>query len=62
MDRSVELIPLNCVRCGTPLPAEPDEAAWVCAQCGQGMILDPNAGLLSLQVNYSAALKPEFGW
>ncbi len=58
MDRPVELIPLNCLRCSSPVPAEPDEAAWLCSQCGQGMLLDPNNGLLPLPFKFSRLLQP----
>lgn len=53
MDRSVELVALNCVRCSRPLPAAPAEVAWVCAQCGQGQRLDDVQGLVALEVNYA---------
>ena len=58
MDRSIELIPLVCLRCSTSIPAEPEEVAWVCAQCGQGMHLDQNNGLQPLEVSFSAAILP----
>ena len=58
MDRPVELIPLVCIKCSTPVPAGPDEVAWVCAQCGQGMALDDEKGLASLEVQYSSAGPP----
>jgi hypothetical protein len=48
-----------CVRCSTPVPAEGDEIAWVCAQCGQGLALDENTGLAALEVNYSAQIPTE---
>jgi hypothetical protein len=51
---SVELVLLKCLKCGTRLPAEDDEAAWVCAQCGQGLQLT-EAGLTPLAVNWAAA-------
>lgn len=56
MDRTVDLVPLLCLRCSTPIPAEPDEAAWVCAQCGQGMQLDLKVGLEKLDINYHAGI------
>ncbi len=56
MARPVELIQLVCTRCKSPLPAEPDEAAWVCAQCGQGMRLDEEKGLVDLAVNFAASI------
>lgn len=55
MDKAIELIPLVCVRCSTPVPAEVDEVAWVCAQCGQGLSLE-ETGLQSLEVNYMAGI------
>jgi hypothetical protein len=54
--KPVELIQLVCLRCKTPLPAEPVEAAWVCAQCGQGMRLDEEKGLVELAVNFAAGI------
>ncbi len=56
MAQPVELIQLVCIRCKTPLPAEPNEAAWVCAQCGQGMRLDEDKGLVELVVNFAAGI------
>jgi hypothetical protein len=47
---------LVCVQCGTAIPAEPHEAAWVCAQCGQGMALDPVKGLAALPVYYTGGI------
>lgn len=58
MDKPVELIPLVCQRCSTPVPAEPDEVAWVCSQCGAGWSLEEERGLAPLQVEYSAGLPP----
>ncbi len=37
----IRLVPLLCVKCRAPVPAQPDELAWVCEQCGQGLLLDP---------------------
>jgi hypothetical protein len=56
VDRPVELIPLVCIRCSTPIPAEPDEVAWVCAQCGQGMALNDEKGLASTEVQYATGI------
>jgi hypothetical protein len=36
----IRLVPLACVKCRAPIPANPDEIAWVCEQCGQGNLLD----------------------
>jgi hypothetical protein len=38
--KQVTLIPLVCAKCRTPVPARSDEVAWVCEQCGQGLLLD----------------------
>lgn len=58
MAGGVKLIPLVCFKCETPVPAQPDEVAWVCARCGQGLLLDEEKGLAPLNVQYSAALPP----
>lgn len=56
MDQPVELIPLVCPKCSTPVPAELDEVAWVCAQCGQGLLLDEQKGLALLEVQFAAGI------
>lgn len=38
----IRLVPLLCFKCRAPIPAQPDEVAWVCEQCGQGLLLDPS--------------------
>ncbi len=53
MSLAVELIPLKCVRCETPVPAQPGEVAWVCAQCGQGLLLDEERGMSPLEVHFA---------
>ena len=58
MTAPVELLPLRCVRCGTHVPAEVDEVAWVCNQCGQGLLLDRESGLAPLQVHFMAGVSP----
>ena len=57
METPVELIPLNCLRCGMPIPAEIDEVAWACAQCEQGQQLG-DQGLLPLEIHYSQGIAP----
>ncbi len=61
MVQPVELIPLVCLKCDTPLPAQPDEVAWVCARCGQGLLLDEAAerGLSLLAVQYAGGVDPD---
>jgi hypothetical protein len=58
VDKPIELAPLVCLKCSTPIPAASDEMAWVCATCGQGMALDSQKGLTPLQVNYAENLPP----
>lgn len=56
MSESVRLIPLQCPRCSTPVHAQPDEVAWVCAQCGQGMLLSAEDGAGPLDVFFSSSI------
>ena len=58
MDQPVKLIPLVCPKCNTQVPAETDEVAWVCAQCGQGLLLDEKTGLAALEVHFAAGIAP----
>lgn len=53
---SVALIPLLCTRCKTPVEANPDEVYWVCATCGQALLLDDEQGLLPQVIHYGAGL------
>lgn len=55
MSAPVELIALHCVRCNTPVPAAPDQFAWRCATCDQGLQLDEQAGLRPLAVHFARA-------
>jgi hypothetical protein len=57
MSAAVELIPLVCTRCQTAVPAQVDEVAWVCANCGQGLLLDDQLGAAPLEVHFAAGLK-----
>ena len=50
---SVELRLLKCLRCGALVPAQEEEVAWVCAQCGQGLQLAPE-GVAPLTVKWAA--------
>ena len=58
MSAPVELVPLLCVRCQTPVPAQVDEVAWVCANCGQGLLLDDLKGAVPLEVHFALGLDP----
>ena len=57
METPVELIPLNCLRCGRPLPAEIEEVAWACENCEQGQQLG-DRGLLPLEIHYAQGIAP----
>ena len=56
MAKPVELVPLVCLQCATPLPADPSETAWVCSNCQHGMVLDEETGLASMQVLYQTGI------
>ena len=53
MNTSVALNLLKCPQCSTPVPAEEDEVAWVCATCGTGLQLG-EAGLERVGVHWAA--------
>lgn len=54
----VSLIPMVCLRCQSPLNALPDEVAWICQTCGQGLLLDDEAGLRALGFHFAAGIPP----
>ncbi|HUV27292.1 MAG TPA: hypothetical protein VMW34_07975 [Anaerolineales bacterium] len=58
MTALVELIPLRCIRCETPVPAEAGQVAWSCSQCHQGLLLDENIGLTELAIHYAGQISP----
>ena len=49
---SVQLVPMTCIKCATPMRAEETEIAWTCERCEQGMLLTPN-GLAPLTVRWA---------
>jgi hypothetical protein len=55
----IELLALKCTQCSTPIPAQLDEVAWVCDQCGQGLQLDEEHGLRKLDVRFAEGIQPE---
>ena len=59
MDQTITLEPLVCLKCSTPIPAEPDQVAWSCATCGQGLYLDEASGLAPMEIYYAANLAPD---
>lgn len=52
----VKLIPMLCTRCQTPVEAQPDEVFWVCRNCGQGLLLSDEKGLVAQVLHYGAGL------
>jgi hypothetical protein len=59
VDQRIGLVPLVCPQCSTPVPAEENEVAWACAQCGQGIYLDLKTGPQRLPIYYAAAIPPQ---
>lgn len=59
MTSQVDLVPLRCMRCYTPVPAESDQVAWACSQCAQGLLLDEAEGLLPVEIHYAAEIAPD---
>lgn len=57
MSSTVSLLPMTCLRCQSPLSAQPEELVWVCANCGQGQILT-DQGLKPQTVRYAAGIAP----
>jgi hypothetical protein len=53
---SVALIPMLCIRCQQMIPAQPDEVVWVCQNCGQGMVLSNEHGLLAQAIHYAPGI------
>ncbi len=58
MPAPIELIPLLCFKCQAPVLAQPDETAWVCAQCGQGLLLSETKGTVPLEVHFAVGIAP----
>jgi hypothetical protein len=57
MSQAVRLIPLQCAKCQTAVPAQPGEVAWVCAACGQALLLDETKGVQPVDVFFSAQIQ-----
>jgi hypothetical protein len=49
----IELVPLKCSQCDTPIHSGPKEIVWVCANCGQGLYLELDAGLTEMVIHYA---------
>lgn len=57
MSLGTTLLPLNCLNCRTPVPAEPGEVGWVCSRCGSGVQLAEDDALAPLNLRYSADIR-----
>ncbi len=59
MTQMPALLPLQCLKCQTPIQAEPDEVAWLCPTCGQALLLDEKqaAGLAVLDMYFTAGIQ-----
>lgn len=59
--KPVSLVPLQCVKCQAPIRANVDEVAWVCEQCGQGLLLastpSGNISTAKIEVFFSSAVQ-----
>lgn len=53
MTAPVELVPLECLRCRTRLPAEEGELAWICPACGRGQRLGDEVAPIELDVRFA---------
>lgn len=53
------LLPLQCIKCQAPIAANVDEVAWVCATCGQSMLLDETQpkGIAELPIHYDGSVR-----
>lgn len=52
----VELIPMFCLKCQQPVLAQPDEVVWYCQNCGQGMLLSDDHGMLPQAIHFSGGI------
>ncbi len=53
MTVGIRLIPLKCIQCAAPLPAQVDQVAWRCPTCGAGQRLEDEK-LLPLVIQFAA--------
>jgi hypothetical protein len=58
MSTAVRLIPLQCSKCQTAIPGQPGEVAWVCAACGQAVLLDEEKGVRPIDAFFSQQIAP----
>lgn len=58
MTLPIQLVPLLCAQCQTPVEADTDEVAWVCGQCGSGLLLNEEKGTIPMRVQFAAGIAP----
>ncbi len=60
MSAMPSLVPLQCPKCQTALPAGLDEVAWLCPTCGQVVQLDVKqpSGVSALAMYFSTEIQP----
>ena len=53
------LQPLQCLKCQTPIPAEPNEVAWRCTNCGQANYIDEKQplGLAQMDIHFADGIQ-----
>lgn len=54
------LLPIQCLKCQSPLLAEPDEVAWLCPTCGQAVLFDEKqtTSLAPLEIHFANGIQP----
>lgn len=57
MSEQPSLLALRCPQCSTPVPAQVDEIAWVCATCQTGLLLDESQGLVKQKFTFAEGVK-----
>jgi hypothetical protein len=57
--QAIEIVPLKCTRCDSPLEAGLNEVIWSCQICRQGLYLDPQQGLVPIDIHYSKVRSKE---
>jgi hypothetical protein len=53
----IELVPMYCIQCSARIPANPNEYAWRCSECGQGQRLAATDELVPCEIHFHADLE-----
>ena len=56
MSLPIQLLALNCLRCATPIPAQPQEVGWVCRHCGLAQRLNVDDRLAEMKIHYQQGI------